>query len=53
MQKKKLYILIAVGAALFCAAAVAVSLAVIKANTIRVAFYGVSSRVEDGVKDEI
>ena len=51
-MKKRTIILIAAGAALLCAA-VFIPLAVINSKTVKVAFYGVGTRVQDSVKSEI
>ena len=52
MQKKRILIVIAAGAAL-CALGALLSAAVIKSKTVRVAFYGVEKEIQDGVKSEI
>ena len=53
MNKKKLYVLIAAGAALLVAASVLVAVAAVNANTIKVAFYDVDERVQGAVKDQV
>lgn len=52
-MKKRAWIFIAAGAALLAAASVFVVAAVLEAKTLKVAFYGIDERVQNGVKREI